>query len=87
MIKGLVPPIAGILGYFMFGAKFSWYKIGAIGLTIVGIMLGCLVQLYYETQNGTFRAGGLAIMLILLSACGQAAQATLEERIYRKSNY
>lgn len=43
MVKGMVPPIAGVFSYLLFGSAFSNMKISAMALTIFGVMLGCIV--------------------------------------------
>jgi hypothetical protein len=68
MIRGLVPPIAGYLSYLIFQTTFVWSKIFSIIATIVGVTLGCFVQLYYETSTGEFKATGMGILVLLASA-------------------
>jgi len=87
MIRGLVPPIAGYLSYLLFNVNFSSKKILALVLSLTGITMGCFVQLYYETQAEMFKATGIGIFLIIVSAFTQATQHVLEERIYRREPY
>jgi len=83
MIRGLVPPIAGYLSYLLFKAHFTSGKIVSIFVTIVGILLGCFVQLYFETKADEFKTTGIGILMLIISAFTQATQHVLEERIYR----
>lgn len=43
MIRGLVPPIAGVFSHMMFGTSFSQWKILAMTMSIFGVSLGCFV--------------------------------------------
>lgn len=49
MIRSLVPPLAGYMSYLLFDTSFSVKKVLAMIITVVGVLLGCFVQLYYET--------------------------------------
>ena len=72
MIRGLVPPIAGYFSNLMFGTHFSYKKVFALIVTMVGVALGCFVELYYEAQEGAFQATTVGIIILISSAFTQA---------------
>jgi hypothetical protein len=84
MIRCLVPPITGVLSYYLFNARFSNYKLIAVAISITGVLMGCLVQFFYETSSGQFKSTGFAIMLLIFSAFTHSLQHVLEERLFRK---
>ncbi len=73
MIRGMIPPIAACLSYFLFNRKFGINKILAISVTILGITLGCFVQMYYQTEEEAKKSTIIGILLLVLSAFTQAA--------------
>lgn len=52
MIRSLIPAIVGIFSYFMFQRNFTFWQIGALGITISGVSLGCIVQYVNDTEAG-----------------------------------
>ena len=79
MIRGLIPPIAGILSFVAFDTKFSFKKVLALILTVTGVILGCYVELEKEISSGTFTSSGYGILCLVFSAFTQASQHILEE--------
>jgi drug/metabolite transporter (DMT)-like permease len=80
----LVPPITGVLSYFLFHTRFSNSKLIAVGLSVTGVLMGCFVQFFYETTSDQFKSTGFAIMLLVFSAITHSLQHVLEERLFRK---
>lgn len=70
----------------MFGTAFSWSKVLALFLTVIGVSMGCFVELYFETSEGEFKATTSGILILFMSAFSQAIQHNLEERIYRRDH-
>ena len=83
MIRTLMCPASALFAYFLLKARFSWGQIGAMVLIIKGVLLGCIVQLLYETEQGKFLVTFEGLVMLSLSACLQAFQAILEEQIFR----
>ena len=68
MIRSLVPPIAGYMSFLLFNTTYSPKKIAALMITVIGVLLGCLVELLAETESGEFKTTGFGILILLLSA-------------------
>jgi drug/metabolite transporter (DMT)-like permease len=68
MIRSLVPPIAGYMSYLLFDTSFSVTKVLALIITVVGVFMGCFVQLYYETVEGSVETTAMGILFLSLSA-------------------
>lgn len=50
MILGVVPMLTGLFSYLLFQTDFSWNKIGAVFVSVMGIFLNSFVALKKEAE-------------------------------------
>ena len=50
MILGVVPMLTGLFSYLLFQTDFSWNKIGAVFVSVMGIFLNSFVALKKEAD-------------------------------------
>ena len=76
--------LTAYFSYLVFARKFSWMKIGAVMVTVLGIGISCTAALIEEKQNEELYATASGILLLVLSTTLAAFQNVLDERLLQK---
>lgn len=78
MLRCLVPPVAGLFGYFVFKRVFTDLKILAVILTFSGVCLGCYVQISEAWNKDEVDQSVIGISLIAFSTLIMAIRDVFE---------